>query len=86
MPTGTPLFLCAPPLSSYWKRLVPLVRMEFGGYDGGDEPHWLSVMKATLNLIGPRVNDPALPVQPLAPEDRGDLVRILTGLGYEMKG
>ncbi len=69
-----------------WKRLVPLVRMEFGGYDRGDEPHWFSVMKAALNLIGPRVNDPALPVQPLAPEDRRDLIRILKDLGYEMKG
>lgn len=67
-----------------WRRLIPLARMEFGGYEGGDEPHWFSVMKAALNMIGPPVNQPARPIAPLSDQNARELSAILKSLGYEV--
>ncbi|MBE0591354.1 MAG: dihydrodipicolinate synthase family protein [Gemmatimonadales bacterium] len=67
-----------------WARLAPLMRMQFAAYLGrGDGAHWFSVMKATLNLIGPPVGDPAPPVLPLEAEWRSQLIPMLRDLGYE---
>jgi len=66
-----------------WARLAPLMRMQFSSYlTRGEGSHWFSIMKATLNLIGPPVGDPAPPVLPLAAEHRGQLETLLRGLGY----
>ena len=49
-----------------WRLLSKLMRLEFSAYSKrGDGPHWFSVMKTTLNMIGPPVGEPELPVQPL---------------------
>jgi hypothetical protein len=64
-----------------------LMRMQFAAYLGrGDGAHWFSVMKATVNLIGPSVGDPAPPVLPLEPEWRAQLIPMLRDLGYTIKG
>jgi 4-hydroxy-tetrahydrodipicolinate synthase len=69
-----------------WAKLAPLMRMQFSAYLGrGDGAHWFSVMKATLNLIGPPVGDPAAPVLPLEPEWRAQLIPLLRDLGYTVR-
>ena len=70
-----------------WKLLSQLMRLEFSAYSNrGRGPHWFSVMKTTLNLIGPPVGDPQLPVQPLEADRLDELISILTGLGYQVHG
>ena len=60
-------------------------KLQFSAYHSrGDGAHWFSVMKATLNMIGPPVGDPAPPVLPLGEPYRGQLARILTDLGYQL--
>jgi hypothetical protein len=39
-----------------------------------------------LNLIGPPVGDPQLPLQPLQRDKLDELITILKGLGYEVHG
>ena len=69
-----------------WTKLAPLMRLQFSAYLGrGDGAHWFSVMKATLNLIGPPVGDPAPPVLPLEPEWRAQLIPMLRDLGYTVR-
>lgn len=68
-----------------WIPLSKLMRLQFAAYSRrGDGPHWFSVMKTTLNLIGPPVGDPELPVQPLEPRYQAELVALLLELGYEV--
>jgi hypothetical protein len=63
------------------------MRLEFSAFSHhGQGPHWFSVMKTTLNLIGPPVGDPQMPLQPLQPDKLDELIRILKGLGYEVRG
>jgi dihydrodipicolinate synthase/N-acetylneuraminate lyase len=70
-----------------WKLLSQLMRLEFSAYSNrGRGPHWFSVMKTTLNLIGPPVGDPQLPVQPLEADRLDELISILNGLGYQVHG
>jgi dihydrodipicolinate synthase/N-acetylneuraminate lyase len=70
-----------------WAKLAPLMRLQFSAYHArGDGAHWFSVMKATLNLIGPPVGDPAPPVLPLEPEWRKKLLPLLRDLGYSPRG
>jgi dihydrodipicolinate synthase/N-acetylneuraminate lyase len=70
-----------------WRLLSQLMRLEFSAFSHhGQGAHWFSVMKTTLNLIGPPVGNPQLPVQPLQPERLDELIRILKGLGYEVRG
>jgi 4-hydroxy-tetrahydrodipicolinate synthase len=67
-----------------WAKLAPLMRLQFSAYHArGDGAHWFSVMKATLNLIGPPVGDPAPPVLPLEPEWKKQLLPLLRDLGYQ---
>lgn len=66
-----------------WAKLAPLMRMQFAAYHSrGEGPHWFSVMKAALNLIGPPVGDPCPPVLPLEEPHRRTLAAILADLGY----
>lgn len=68
-----------------WAHLAPLMRMQFAAYHSrGEGPHWFSVMKAALNMIGPQVGDPCPPVLPLEPAYRADLARSLEALGYRV--
>jgi dihydrodipicolinate synthase/N-acetylneuraminate lyase len=68
-----------------WRLLSALMRLEFSAYSGsGPGPHWFSVMKTTLNLIGPPVGDPQLPVQPMEGDRLDELIAILKGLGYKV--
>ena len=70
-----------------WRLLSRLMRLEFSAYSGrGGGPHWFSVMKTTLNLIGPPVGDPQLPVQPMQADWLDELISILRGLGYQVLG
>ncbi|MBM4012632.1 MAG: dihydrodipicolinate synthase family protein [Planctomycetes bacterium] len=66
-----------------WARLAPLMRMQFAAYHSrGEGPHWFSVMKAALNLIGPPVGDPCPPILPLEEPFRRQLAGLLADLGY----
>jgi 4-hydroxy-tetrahydrodipicolinate synthase len=68
-----------------WRLLSALMRLEFSAYSGsGPGPHWFSVMKTTLNLIGPPVGDPQLPVRPVEGDRLDELIAILKGLGYKV--
>jgi dihydrodipicolinate synthase/N-acetylneuraminate lyase len=69
-----------------WIPLSRLMRLQFAAYSKrGEGPHWFSVMKTTLNLIGPPVGDPELPVQPLEDRYHAELISLLTALGYTVK-
>ena len=69
-----------------WRALAPLMRLVFREHlGGGKDPHWLSVMKAGLNMIGPSVGDPLLPVQPLDGQTKKTLAALLQELGYETR-
>jgi dihydrodipicolinate synthase/N-acetylneuraminate lyase len=66
-----------------WRFLAPLMRLVFREHlGGGNDPQWLSVMKAAVNMIGPSVGEPQLPIQPLDGFTREMLTRILRDLGY----
>ncbi len=66
-----------------WVPLAKLMRLEFSAYSQrGRGPHWFSVMKTTLNMIGPPVGDPELPVQPLESKYHAELAELLSALGY----
>lgn len=69
-----------------WKQLGPLMRLQFSAYHSkGEGAHWFSVMKATLNMIGPYVGDPCPPVLPLPTSYRETLAENLRALGYQTK-
>jgi 4-hydroxy-tetrahydrodipicolinate synthase len=66
-----------------WYWLSRLMRLEFGAFTYKTRgPHWFSVMRAALNLIGPPVGEPQLPVESLEPEYLDQLVDALEHLGY----
>jgi 4-hydroxy-tetrahydrodipicolinate synthase len=66
-----------------WIPLAELMRFQFSAYlTRGTGVHWLSAMKQALNLIGPPVGNPRLPLAPLEAEHCGELVGILNQLGY----
>jgi 4-hydroxy-tetrahydrodipicolinate synthase len=68
-----------------WVPLSRLMRLQFAAYSKrGAGPHWFSVMKTTLNLIGPPVGDPELPIQPLQEDYQAELIELLMALGYKM--
>jgi dihydrodipicolinate synthase/N-acetylneuraminate lyase len=70
-----------------WRLLSKLMRLEFSAFSNrGQGPQWFSVMKTTLNLIGPPVGDPQLPVQPMQADRMDELIGILKGLGYQVHG
>jgi len=69
-----------------WRSLSDLMRLQFGAVLGRKEgPHWLSVAKAALNLIGPYVGDPVPPLQPIEEHDLALLSTVLTDLGYSVQ-
>lgn len=68
-----------------WKSLAPLMRLIFRRWVGkGEGPHWLSVMNAAWNLIGPPVGAPESPGTPLDGETLSYLTGILHSLGYQI--
>ncbi len=70
----------------HWARLAPLMRMQFAAYHNrGEGPHWFSVMKAALNLIGPPVGDPCPPILPLQEVYCRQLAMMLADLGYTLE-
>jgi 4-hydroxy-tetrahydrodipicolinate synthase len=69
-----------------WRTLAPLMRLVFREHLGaGNDPQWLSIMKAALNMIGPSVGDPLLPIQPLDGQTKKTLAGILRELGYQVQ-
>ena len=69
-----------------WKQLGPLMRLQFSAYHSkGDGAHWLGVMKAALNMIGPPVGDPCPPILPLEASHRATLAASLRSLGYTVR-
>ena len=76
-----------PAARALWARLAQLMRLQFSAYHSrGEGAHWFSVMKASLNLIGPPVGDPCPPVLPLEERHRQQLSPILRDLGYTIRG
>ncbi|MCY2938477.1 MAG: dihydrodipicolinate synthase family protein [Planctomycetota bacterium] len=76
-----------PAARALWARLAQLMRLQFSAYHSrGEGAHWFSVMKASLNLIGPPVGDPCPPVLPLEERHRQQLIPILRDLGYTIRG
>jgi len=74
-----------PAARDHWQKLAPLMRLQFSSYHNrGEGAHWFSVMKATLNLVGPPVGNPAPPVLPLPEPYHEPLREILVSLGYEV--
>jgi 4-hydroxy-tetrahydrodipicolinate synthase len=69
-----------------WRALAPLMRLVFREHlGGGGDPNWLSVMKATVNLIGPPVGEPHPPIQPLDAQTKTALAAMLRKLGYQVR-
>ena len=72
-----------PEARALWKLLAPLMRLQFQAYHSrGEGAHWFSTMKAALNMIGPPVGDPQLPIAPLPQSHRATLATMLRALGY----
>jgi len=70
-----------------WRALAPLMRLIFREHiGGGNDPNWLSVMKAAVNLIGPSVGVPQPPIQPLDEQTTNALAAMLRELGYQIRG
>jgi 4-hydroxy-tetrahydrodipicolinate synthase len=68
-----------------WRSLAPLMRLVFKEHlGGGNDPNWLGIMKAAVNMIGPSVGDPLLPIQPLDAQTKRTLAEMLRALGYEV--
>ncbi|HEY8284463.1 MAG TPA: dihydrodipicolinate synthase family protein [Chloroflexota bacterium] len=68
-----------------WRALAPLMRLVFREHLGaGNDPNWLAIMKATLNMIGPSVGDPLLPIQPLDARTKEIIAGMVRDLGYEV--
>jgi dihydrodipicolinate synthase/N-acetylneuraminate lyase len=68
-----------------WLLLSKLMRLQFAAYSKrGHGPHWFSVMKTTLNMIGPPVGEPQLPIQPMEECYRRELEDLLIALGYSV--
>jgi 4-hydroxy-tetrahydrodipicolinate synthase len=68
-----------------WRALAPLMRLVFREHlGGGNDPNWLAIMKVTLNMIGPSVGDPLLPIQPLDPQTRVTIACMVRELGYQV--
>lgn len=64
-----------------WNKLLPLVQFEYRALFSDDgEPHWLAVCREAAVLRGLPVGSPRLPLQPLPPQLRSDLRRLLLDL------
>jgi len=75
-----------PAARAIWKKLGPLMRIQFSSYlSKGEGAHWFSVMKAVLNMIGPPVGDPQPPILPLQENYRQDIAKMLVALDYRVK-
>ena len=62
------------------------MRLVFKEHIGpGNDPNWLGIMKAAVNMIGPSVGDPLAPVQPLDARTKQTLADMLRALGYGIR-
>ncbi|MBP9930650.1 MAG: dihydrodipicolinate synthase family protein [Rhodoferax sp.] len=71
-----------------WAKAAPLMRFVFRFWapaSNGEPAHWLSIMKAGLNMIGPDVGEPLSPSAPLGPENSAILAKLLKDLGYTVR-
>lgn len=65
-----------------WNKLLPLVQFEYQALFSDDgQPHWLAVCREAAALRGIPVGRPRSPLQPLSPNLREELQRLLHGLG-----
>jgi 4-hydroxy-tetrahydrodipicolinate synthase len=61
-----------------WEKLLPLVRFEYRALMTDDgQPHWLSVCRAAAALRGIPIGASRLPLQPISPELREELKKLL---------
>lgn len=67
-----------------WRKLAPLMRFVFQDHvaHGTGMGHWASIMKATLNMIGPEVGWPLAPGNELDAASTARLREMLVDLGY----
>jgi len=69
-----------------WALLAPLMRLLFDSRNNQhDGAHSIAVMKAALNLIGPDVGVPQLPIAKLDAARQATLAGMLSALGYEIR-
>jgi 4-hydroxy-tetrahydrodipicolinate synthase len=69
-----------------WKLLAPLMRFIFETRSNPvDGAHWLGIMKAALNMLGPRVGDPLPPSGTIGHVERQKLAGMLRALGYQVQ-
>jgi 4-hydroxy-tetrahydrodipicolinate synthase len=69
-----------------WALLSPLMRFMFESRNNQhDGAHSIAVMKAALNMIGPDVGVPQLPIAKLDAPRQGKLASMLSALGYEIR-
>jgi 4-hydroxy-tetrahydrodipicolinate synthase len=69
-----------------WALLSPLMRFMFDSRNNQhDGAHSIAVMKAALNMIGPDVGVPQLPIAKLDAPRQGKLASMLSALGYEIR-
>lgn len=69
-----------------WKILAPLMRFIFETRGNPvDGAHWLGVMKAALNMLGPPVGDPLPPSGTINEAQRRKLAAMLRALGYSVQ-
>ncbi|GAJ03626.1 unnamed protein product [marine sediment metagenome] len=60
-----------------WNKMLLLVHFTHHNKTPEGRPHWLSVMKEALNILGRKVGKPRLPLTPLNKEERKKLEEIL---------
>jgi 4-hydroxy-tetrahydrodipicolinate synthase len=75
-----------PAAREQWRLLAPLMRLVFKEHLGsGNDPNWLGIMKAAVNMIGPSVGEPLAPIQPLDARTKQTLAEMLRALGYGIR-
>lgn len=60
-----------------WNKMLPLVHFTHYNKTPEGRPHWLSVMKEALNILGRKVGKPRLPLTPLNKKEQKNLEEIL---------
>lgn len=68
-----------------WQRIVPFTYYFMYGRKGSPQkPHWLSVFKEALNLMGRNVGQPRLPAEPLTDTERAELREVISNLDVKL--
>jgi 4-hydroxy-tetrahydrodipicolinate synthase len=72
-----------PAARAQWRLLAPLMRFIFETRSNPvNGAHWLGIMKAALNMIGPAVGDPLPPSGKINAAQQQKLAGLLRALGY----